>query len=318
MLPLTYILPLRATSLDGLAELTQYLHARHADVELIVVDGSAPDVFAAHARAWANLNAVHIAPDACFAGGNGKVRGVLTGLQRASFEKVVIADDDVRYDAVALHEISGALDGADVVRPQNYFRPQVWHAVFDTARTLLNRVTGGDWPGTLGLRRSALPNGYSAHVLFENLELVRTVLAAGGRETVRYDLYVARRPPSVAHFLRQRVRQAYDEFARPLRLAAWLAVIPALALGVYRRRLDAIAIGAATIMLAAETGRRRAGGQRYFPMASTLVAPGWVLERGICAWLAVAHRVFRGGIRYSDGLLRDAATPLAQLKRDAA
>jgi hypothetical protein len=31
--------------------------------------------------------------------------------------------------------------------------------------------------------------------LFDNLELVRTVRALGGKELVAYDIFVARRPP---------------------------------------------------------------------------------------------------------------------------
>jgi hypothetical protein len=48
-------------------------------------------------------------------------------------------------------------------------------------RTLLNRASGGDWPGTLGVRRSALQRtgGYDGSAMFENLELVRGEAHAG-------------------------------------------------------------------------------------------------------------------------------------------
>ena len=72
----------------------------------------------------------------------------------------------------------------ELVRPQNYFAPLRWHARWDTARTLLNRVAGGvDFPGTLAVRRSrsSQTDGYDGDVLFENLELIRTIEAAGGR-----------------------------------------------------------------------------------------------------------------------------------------
>ena len=120
----------------------------------------------------------------------GKVNGVVTGVRECSHERVVIADDDVRYDAAALRRVVALLDEADLVRPQNYFDPLPWHARWDTARSLLNRVfTGdpafpvGDFPGTLAVRRSAfLASGaYDGDALFENLELMRTIRAAGGR-----------------------------------------------------------------------------------------------------------------------------------------
>jgi hypothetical protein len=71
-------------------------------------------------------------------------------------------------------------------------------------------MSGGDWPGTLGVRRSVLmrTGGHDGTAVFENLELVRTVCAAGGRELIPLYLYVARRPSTARHFLSQRVRQA--------------------------------------------------------------------------------------------------------------
>ncbi len=110
---------------------------------------------------------------------------------------------------------------ADLVRPQNYFDPLPWHARWDTARILCNRAFGSDFPGTLGVRSSFLRSigGYDGDVLFENLELIRTVTAAGGRVIDAPDLFVRRRPPTVARFLEQRPRQAYDDWAQPLRFA---------------------------------------------------------------------------------------------------
>jgi len=230
---------------------------------------------------------------------------------------VVVADDDVRYDEAALRAVAAALDGAHVVRPQNYFSPLPWHARWDTGRILLNRVLGGDWPGTLAVRRSALlaTGGYDGSVLFENLELVRTVVAAGGREAPRDDVFVARRPSTLRHFLGQRVRQAYDELARPGRLAAQLAVVPAVAALAAGRRWGALAAGAAAVAVLAEAGRRRGGGRRVFPASAALLAPLWLLERGVCSWLAVGARVLRGGVGYRGSTLARAATPLAGLRR---
>jgi hypothetical protein len=151
-------------------------------------------------------------------------------------------------------------------------------------------------------------------VLFENLELVRTIVAAGGREAVAYGVYVRRRPPSTRHFLSQRVRQAYDEFARPLRMAAWLSVIPAMVWLGRRRGGAAVAVAVAATVACAEAGRRRDGGRRVFPFSASLLAPVWVLERGLCAWLALSARLSLGGVPYRGGLLRSAATPMKMLR----
>lgn len=305
----TYILPIRRNQLDGdLDELTGYLHWLADQVEVIVVDGSADDIFAAHHARWCSF-VMHIPPAPDVRVTNGKVRGVLTGLRRASHEHVVIADEDVRYDASSLTRLVALLEQAHVVRPQNYFEPLPWHAYWDTGRTLLNRMTGGDWPGTLGVRLSILKatGGYDGDVLFENLELVRTVRAAGGREQLAPDLFVRRNPPGTHHFWSQRVRQAYDEFARPLRLIVSLAVLPVALLLALRRQWIALMVTVAAIIGLAEMGRWRSGGRRVFPFAASILAPVWVMERAICIWLALGMRLFSGGVHYHGTVLKNAA-----------
>ena len=309
----TYILPIRKSRVEDLAELGSYLEGLSHSVEVVVIDGSPPTVFAANARFWPSCR--HVAPAPEHAALNGKVHGVLTGLDCASYDRVVIADEDVRYDATSLQAVVDALDAADVVRPQNYFEPLPWHAAWDTGRSLLNRPFDGDWPGTLAVRRSVLERtgGYNGDVLFENLELVRTVRAAGGTEKAAPAIYVRRLPPTAGHFISQRVRQAYDEFARPQRLALQLAILPVLALmlmSMPRLLLPVVAI----VIGLAEYGRRRHGGATVFPLRTSLMSPLWVLERGVCSWLAVRDRLFNGGVRYHGAVLKTAATPIEELR----
>lgn len=307
----TYVLPIRRTAILRDDRLGTYLDGLARLMPVVVADGSPPGVFAHHAATWPR-SVVHVPVDEDRrADLNGKVAGVVTGLRRVRTAKAVIADDDVRYDPFALRRLVALLDGADVVRPQNVFVPAPWHAVLDMGRSLIARATGGDWPGTLGIRMDAYhrTGGYDGDVLFENLELVRTLRVAGGREHVALDLFVARRPPTVEHYRSQRVRQAYDELARPGRFAAQLAVGPLLALTAYRfgpRALGAFALGA---VLLAEAGRRRGGGARVFSPLASALAPLWVLERAATSWSALALRAARGGVRYSHGTLRTAANP---------
>jgi hypothetical protein len=306
-----YVLPLRWSDDSGLADLVGYLTALRDHIDVTVVDGSESALFAAHARAFpAGVRHLPVEPRP---GRNGKVAGVMTGLRSARHDRVVIADDDVRYDADALAAVVGMLQEADLVLPQNVFRPEPWHARWDTGRTLLNRAFGHDYPGTLAVRRRVLieAGGYDGDVLFENLELIRTVIAAGGRVVNADAIAVPRRPPSVRHFTGQRVRQAYDDFAQPGRLVAELAVLPAVLLSLRRpRRLLA---GVAVVVALAEVGRRRAGGRRLFAATASLWAPLWLAERAVCVWLAVGARL-RGGVKYSDGRLLRAATPLRELR----
>jgi len=334
-----YILPLRWTEESErdpeLQDLAAYLGRLLEWIPVTVVDGSDPALFERHRAAFPS-GVRHLRPEPANGGaaggtggggsggagdsaaGNGKVAGVMTGVHASQAELLVIADDDVRYTRESLAAVVHHLSSADIVRPQNYFDPLPWHAWWDTARTLINRAWSADYPGTLAVRRSALvaTGGYEP-VLFENLELIRTVKAAGGCERIVPDLFVARRPPKFRHFLKQRTRQAYDDFAQPRRLAVELALLPVIAcaarLPAGRRRTALVALAAAPVLIA-ETGRRRHSGTAVFPFPATLFAPLWILERAACIWVALGFRL-AGGVPYAGTRLKTAAHSEAELRR---
>lgn len=154
---LSYVLPIRTPIRTPLVrlDLVPYLEWLAGRVEVIVVDGSDEVVFAKRHTAF-NSPIRHVPVDPQRVTPMGKVGGVMTGVMLALHDHVVIADDDIFYTDDDLLRLDEHLDSADVVRPQNWFEPLPWHARWDTGRVLLNRMTGCDWPGTLGIRRSTL------------------------------------------------------------------------------------------------------------------------------------------------------------------
>jgi hypothetical protein len=70
----SYVLPLRRRDSAGADELGGYLARLAGCLDVIVVDGSPPDVFDAHARAWAGIPVRHIPPEPGIDVLNGKVR----------------------------------------------------------------------------------------------------------------------------------------------------------------------------------------------------------------------------------------------------
>jgi hypothetical protein len=317
-------LPLRWHDDRRWSELAAYLRWLSKRVrEVIVVDGSPHALYERHAADaaghWRQLR-----PDPGLDFAMGKVNGVTTGVRAASHELVVIADDDVRYDETSLRRVTSLLARAALVRPQNYFEPLPWHARLDTARTLLNRVfTGdrqfpvGDFPGTLAIRRSAFEatDGYDGDVIFENLELMRTVHASGGEILTPLDLFVRRLPPTTSHFLSQRVRQAYDDFAIPPRLLVCLAAVPVTVLALATGHRAKLAAGTLGVIAVAELGRRRGGGRRHFPASSAFLAPIWLIERSISGWVALYRRFTLGGVAYAGRIVSRAANPTGSLRR---
>jgi hypothetical protein len=318
-----YVLPLKAPAGTNQDDLTSYLRQISGWLDVTVVDGSEPAAYAANHARWSGF-VRHLPPDP-WPGRNGKVAGVVTGVRLARHEFVVIADDDVRWDYASLEEAAALLSHADLVRPQNVFHPLPWHARWDTARSLLNRAFGADYPGTYLLRRSTFlrMGGYDGDAMFENLEMSRTLRAAGGRELCARSIFVPRRPPTAGHFKGQRVRQAYDDFAQPARLLVEAALLPLL-LGLlsaaYRGRSRRAAAGLIGLLVAsillAERGRRVHGGAAHFPRTAALWAPAWVFERAVCIWLAIGYRV-TGGVPYGGQRLPRAAHSMRWLRRHA-
>lgn len=295
----SYILPIATDNDEGLNELTTYLCELAKILDVIVVDGSPDHVFRNHYQHWGDACS-HVSVDSDLVTGNGKVGGILTGIRLAQHERIIVADDDVRYGVVELAQVLSYLEDFDVVRPQNYFQPVPWHALWDMGRSLVNRMTGGDWPGTFAIRASALraTHGYRGDVMFENLEMVRTITVAGGREVAPLDVFVRRRPPPANHFFKQRTRQAYDEFARPTRAVLQLALLPVLLGATIQKRWRFLIVTGFAVAAVAEAGRRRGGGVRVFPVTASVLAPAWMLERAICMWIALAEHVRHGGIAY--------------------
>ncbi len=255
----------------------------------------------------------------------GKVNGVVTGVRECHHERVVLADDDVRYDAVSLRRALALLGETDLVRPQNYFDELPWHARWDTARvpaqprihrrSRLSRRRLPGHPGGPPLELFLASGAYDGDALFENLELMRTIARGRRNASRRRSTSTSRGDRRArAHFLSQRVRQAYDDLAMPARLCAFLVSGPLATVLLRRgrrRRLGAAALAAVAV---AETGRRRAGGGRRFPLSGSLLAPAWIAERSLCSWLALGARL-RGGVRYGEGRLPHAATSMRQLQR---
>ena len=306
-----YVLPLRWSQEVSRREscaLGEYLAWLSTVLDVTVVDGSEEDLFVRHRHLWPD-DVRHLRPDP-WPGRNGKVAGVVTGIRASRHERVIIADDDVRYGAPDLKAVVSALDRSDLVRPQNVFTSPCWHTRWDTGRSLVNRAFGHDYPGTHGVRRSLFlaMGGYDGDVLFENLELARSVASVGGMVRDLPGTFVQRLPPATSQFWSQRIRQAYDDLAQPSRLVGELSLLPGLLLTLRRapRALGGLALVA---VLLGEVGRRKEGGARVYPRTAPLWVLPWMTERSVCVWLALAQRA-RGGARYGGTRIRRAATPV--------
>jgi hypothetical protein len=309
----TYLLPFRRAAYDEIeaAKLRRYFDTVVAErCEIIVIDGSPPEVFAQNKSAFGNV-CRHEPVDRRYRYLNDKVNGVHTGVALASFEKIILADDDIRYTSGQIAPILQLLDQYEVVRPQNFLRPLPWWAKMESARMLINRATlrAADYPGTCAFRRSAfLACGhYDGDVLFDNEEIIRHFAQHGCAIAYANDLFVRRRPPTFCKWLEQRPRQAYEDFGMRSKTALffglpWLLIATAARFGLRGILSFIVAVLLGSIFIAWR-GRARGRAARFFPLQSCFFAPLWVAERMGSTYWAFYWFLTRGGYPFGDRVL---------------
>jgi hypothetical protein len=309
----TYLLPIRRHEFvaEEAANFRRYFsQIADAGCEVLVVDGSPADVFDADDRSWSDV-CRHVPVDRSFGYLNDKVNGVHTGVQLASCDKVILADDDIRYSSGDVERVCALLDEVEVVRPQNYLAPLPWWARMEAARMLINRATLriGDYPGTCAFRRETMlrVGHYDGDVLFDNEEIVRHFARHGAAIGYETDFYIRKLPPTFGKWIEQRPRQAYEDFALRIKTGLFFA-IPLVTFGlVWVGGAETVAIYLLFIAIAAATvgliGRARGVASRYFPLSVCAFAPLWVLERALSTYWALYWYLVRGGYPFGEQLL---------------
>ncbi len=305
----TYLLTIRRALFDAEeAEnfKTYFRLIADAGCEVLVIDGSPPDVFAEHAQIWRGV-CRHAPVDSQYKYLNGKVNGIHTGVALAEHNRVILADDDIRYTPENVRRIADLLEKFDMVRPQNYFRPLPFWAKTEAARMLINRafISEGDYSGTLGVTRNAMLRfgHYDGDVLFDNEESVRHFRFKNAKIKYARDFFILKLPPTFEKWIEQRPRQAYEDFVMHAKTVFFLAlpvdfVLTQIVAG-WRTALIYVLIIALGSIFAAARGLGD-GAPRYFPPLIIFCAPFWIVERSFSTYWAFYWYFTRGGYPFGD------------------
>jgi len=216
----------------------------------------------------------------------------------ASCEKIIIADENVRYNVADLTEFCAMLDAHEVVEAQDYLDPMPWWGGIDAGRMLVHRGIDQhpDRGATFGFRRSIL-RGLRGFDATGSTDPVRVFGLHGAEVVAASELFVRRCPPQLGEWLRERPREAGLDFDIPAKAAFFFALIPmAILLTLTGGGRIAIgytgAVAFAAIVIAV---RGRLGAGAFFPLRACLFAPLWVLERSVSVYWALLRRM-RGTI----------------------
>ncbi|MBA3881909.1 MAG: glycosyltransferase family 2 protein [Chthoniobacterales bacterium] len=309
----TYLLPIRRgafTAPEAQEFASYFAMLRTADCEVVVVDGSPEEVFSQHSQTWRGV-CRHESVDRRFGYMNDKVNGIHTGVEKSSREKIILADDDIRYTPADVERMCALLDEAEVVRPQNYLSPLPWWAAMEAARMLINRATLriGDYPGTCAFRRSTMlrVGHYDGDVLFDNEEIIRHFAAAGASIQYAIDFFIHKRPPQHAKWKEQRPRQAYEDFGLRGKTALFASLPILMLLSALLAGFGGLLLCIVLIVLVAcgvaVLGRGRGEAANFFPAWVPAYAPLWVFERSFSTYWALYWYFRHGGYPFGDKLL---------------
>jgi glycosyl transferase family 21 len=309
----TYLLPLRRSRFspyeaNRLAEYFQILNS--CGCEILVVDGSPANVFAQNAVAWNHL-CRHERVDRRFGYLNDKVNGIHTGMQCASCDQIILADDDIRYTSSGILTIVELLHQVEVVRPQNFLAPLPWWGKLEAARMLINRaiLRTADYPGTCAFRRATMLSAghYDGDVLFDNEELIRHFASHDISIEYANDLFIRKLPPFFRKWLEQRPRQAYEDFGLRGKTFFFLALLPVAIIAplVFGSRIGLLLYGIAalTSIMLAWIGRAKGAAAQFFPASTCLFAPLWICERTLSTYWALYWYFIYGGYPFGDTIL---------------
>ena len=308
-----YLLPLRRKTFSPAetAEWRDYFEElARTDCEIVVIDGSPPEVFAEH-HALLQPVCRHIAVDHRYGYLNDKVNGVHTGVAAVTHEKIILADDDIRYGPDQINEVARLLDRFEVVRPQNFLWPLPWWARMESARMLINRATlcSGDYPGTCAFRRSTFLRAghYDGDVLFDNEEIIRHFVQKGASIHYAIDFFVRKCPPRFRKWIEQRPRQAYEDFGLRFKTGLFLSlplfiVAASLRFGVRGLALSLSTSAAISVALALR-GFLRGRARKVMKLSCCFFAPAWGLERCLSTYAAIYWLVTRGGYPFGEHVL---------------
>ncbi|MDQ3322373.1 MAG: glycosyltransferase family 2 protein [Acidobacteriota bacterium] len=305
----TYLLTIRRARFDAAeaADFRSYFSSlADAGCEILVVDGSPSDIFAEHEKTWRGA-CRHAAVDPQYKYLNGKVNGIHTGVALAGHNRVILADDDIRYTPKDVRRMADLLEKYDMARPQNYFRPLPFWARTEAARMLINRawISEGDYSGTLGVTRNAMFRfgHYDGDVLFDNEEIVRHFRLKGAKIKYARDFFILKLPPTFEKWIEQRPRQAYEDFVMHAKTIFFLVLpldfILTWFIAGWKWSLVYVLIIAFGATFTAARGLGD-GALRCFSPLIIFYAPLWIVERSFSTYWAFYWYFTRGGYPFGD------------------
>lgn len=300
----TYIFSIQRGVPSGteMQEITDYLVLLNSTgCDIIVVDGSPLEVYAAHEGAWFSL-CRHVKIDSRFHSASPYINSLYTGAALASCQKIIAAAENIRYSPDDVLRMCELLEHYELVRPQNYLFPLTWWSQIESVGILINRAvfSGGDSPETLGFVNSAFHKfcGRKDKALDAAEDLTRQFIMHQAKVCFALDFLIQKNSSTFTEWCGKCFSETYKSFSFSLRPCLFLILLP---IGIlvdfffgFRPFLFYTAAVLLSVITVAFLGRYR-GGSRFFPIRLSLIAPAWLMERILCHYKTLFWLLTPGG-----------------------
>lgn len=300
----TYIFTIqrKAVSAAEVQEISFYLALLNSTgCDVIVVDASPLEIYAAHEGAWFSL-CRHVKVDSRYHSQSSLINSIFTGTALASCQKIIFASDTVRYTPDDILRMCELMEHFELVRPQNYLFPLNWWSQIESVGILINRTVmpGGDSPETFGFKSPAFLKFCSRKDRsFEVTEdVTRQFIMHQAKVCFALDFLIQKNSPSFGDWCSSCFRETYKNFSFGIKPCLFLLMIPlGILLGLFGG-IEFLLFYSASIFLNLITvtflGRFR-GGREFFPLKLSFAAPIWLFERILCHYKTLFWLLTPGG-----------------------
>lgn len=301
---ISIVVPIKVGSrsqLDGLAECYGELLRADETVELVIADESPPEVFNWLAGRLAGLpRTLHFRPDGLQRGANGKLNNVRAAIPHCHGVFVLMVDDDYRPTPAAIAQLRSVLRPGSVVRAITDLSDPWLGDLVERAGMLLGLALARDYfCGHLAFDRALAGPGFPrTDGLFDELSILRELVALGAEEVLVMEPWFPIAPTRPGKFLQQRIRYAYEHLQNVRRATMFLGVVPVL-LGMLL--VAPLAAAGLAAVLTLGTALLALVGQRRYPSLAPpfawLLAPVYFWLLTVAIWVAFAFYL-TGGMPY--------------------
>ena len=318
------IVPLRAEHDRLLADLASCYRQISREVPgttIVVVDNSTTDLYQTLDVLLADSGVLHMRPS--YLGQlalNKKMGNVLSVAERydfAGFDAILLFDDDMRPCGADVLAITAAHTGARIVTsPTVYAQPDIFDTIDTAGLHCVNFLTRGaqiwgnlSFDGHL-LGASDFTRYSLCDTVFDELTLLRHLRTKGGVRVQLNGIEVSMlgSQRSLAQFVEQRIRYAYENIAIPVVNVASLTMLPILVLIFYAMSLSS-AISTTLVLSLLPIPISFLGlvsSCSSSPRAASLLAPVWMLSYVLASWMANLYYLVGGYPRSGQRIRRPA------------